>query len=163
MPACKTHEASRIVFAPEDTLYGAMTDLDQLALWLLPDGEDMRIDKFDLRPGGTFRVSFGRDGDCPVEAINGRFIDIISDQQIVQILELDSALQGFTGTMRVTWSLEDVAEGTCLRIVADDTPPGLDADWLVRQFELTLDRLATLVERMPSASIIYSEAGAQPC
>nr|WP_321360056.1 SRPBCC domain-containing protein [uncultured Hyphomonas sp.] len=163
MPACHTHEASRIVFAPEDTLYGAMTDQDQLALWLLPDGEDMRIEKFDLRPGGTFRVSFGGGGDCLVEAINGHFIDIVSDKKVVQTLEFDSYLPGYDGTMRVTWSLEDVAEGTCLRIVANDTPPGLDADWLTRQFELTLDRLATLVERMPSASIIFSEAGARPC
>ncbi len=163
MPACNPYEASRIVFAPEDTIYGAMTDLDQLSLWLLPDGEDIRIDKFDLRPGGTFRIAFARGDECPVQAINGRFVDIVSDQQIVQILELESALQGFAGTMRIAWNLDDVPEGTCLRIVARDTPPGLDAEWLTRQFEATLDRLASLVERMPSASIIYSEAGAKPC
>jgi predicted RNA-binding protein with RPS1 domain len=56
-----------------------------------------------------------------------------------------------------------VPEGTCLRLAAQDTPPGVDTEWLTRQFELTLDRLALLVERLPSASIIYSEAGARPC
>ena len=48
MPACNTYEASRIVFAPEETIYGAMTDLDQVRLWLLPDGGDIDIDKFIL-------------------------------------------------------------------------------------------------------------------
>ncbi|WP_375208498.1 SRPBCC domain-containing protein [Hyphomonas jannaschiana] len=163
MPACNTHEASRIVFAPEDTLYGAMTDLDRVRTWLLPEGEQICIETFDLRPGGRFRVSFGSSGECPVQAINGRFVDIVRDQQIVQIVELESPVRGFTGAIRIIWSLEDVPEGTCLRLVARDTPPGLDAEWLTRQFEATLDRLALLVERMPSASIIYSEAGAQPC
>lgn len=163
MPACNTQEASRIVFAPEEAVYGAMTDLDQIRVWLLPDGEDICIETFDLRPGGRFRVSFGRGGDCPVQAINGRFIDIVRDQQIVQALELESPLRGFTGTMRIIWSLEDVPEGTCLRLTACDTPPGLDAEWLIGQFEATLDRLGLLIERMPSASIIYSEAGARPC
>jgi uncharacterized protein YndB with AHSA1/START domain len=163
MPATKTYEASRIVFAPEDTIYGVMTDIERLSLWLLPDGEDVRIDKFDLRPGGRFRVELTPGDDYPVQAINGRFVDIVSDQQIVQIVELESALQGFTGTMRIIWCLEDVPEGTCLRLAAQDTPPGLDTEWLTRQFELTLDRLALLVERLPSASIIYSEAGARPC
>lgn len=163
MPATKTYVASRIVFAPEDTIYGVMTDIDQLSLWLLPDGEDVRIDKFDLRPGGRLRVEFKLGDDCPVQAVSGRFVDIVSDQQIVQVVELESALQGFTGTMRIIWCLEDVPEGTCLRLVARDTPPGLDAEWLIRQFEATLDRLALLIERTPSASIIFSEAGARPC
>jgi uncharacterized protein YndB with AHSA1/START domain len=163
MPACNTYEASRIVFAPEDTLYGAMTDLDKLALWLLPDGEDMKVEQFDLRPGGRFRVVFALGGDCPVQAINGRFVDIVRDQQIVQAVELESVLRGFSGTMRIIWTLEDIPEGTCLRLVAKDVPPGLDKDWLVPQFEAALDRLGLLVERMPSASIIYSEAGARPC
>ena len=163
MPACNTYEASRIVFAPEDTIYGAMTDLDQVRLWLLPDGGDIDIDKFDLRPGGRFRIAFGGSEDCPVQAVTGRFVDIVRDLQIVQAVELESPLRGFTGTMRLIWSLEDVPQGTCLRLVARDTPPGLDAEWVTRQFEATLDRLALLVERMPSASIIYSEAGARPC
>lgn len=163
MPACNTYEASRVVFAPEDTLYGAMTDVDQLTLWLLPDGDNVRLDTFDLRPGGRFRVEFGHGAECPVRAVNGRFVDIVRDQQIIQAVELESALRGFGGTMRLTWNLEDIAEGTCLRLTAQDTPPGLDGEWLTRQFEATLDRLALLVERMPSASIIYSEAGARPC
>jgi len=163
MPACNTHEASRIVFAPEDTLYDAMTDGSQLGQWLLPEAEGIRIDAFDLRPGGRFRFALEAADDCAVLAVNGRFVDMVQDQQIVQIVELESPLRGFAGTMRIIWSLEDVPEGTCLRLAARDVPPGLDADWLTRQFEAALDRLALLVERMPSASIIYSEAGARPC
>jgi uncharacterized protein YndB with AHSA1/START domain len=163
MPACHTHEASRIVFAPEDTLYDAMTDVGQLPVWLLPDGDDFRIETFDLRPGGRFRVVLEATDDYPVLAVNGRFVDIVQDQQIVQVVELESPVRGFAGAMRIIWSLEDVPEGTCLRLAARDVPPGLDAEWLISQFEAALDRLALVVERMPSASIIYSEAGARPC
>tara|TARA_B100001540_G_scaffold283605_1_gene275276 strand:- start:257 stop:745 length:489 start_codon:yes stop_codon:yes gene_type:complete len=154
--------ASRIMFAPEEAVYAALTDPEQLAVWLAPQDAVARFESFDMRPGGTFRLAVTHHDDR-VDIFTGRFVDIIWEQQIVHLLEYAPAGARMSGHMRVAWTVEDQAAGTCVRVGVRRVPSGMDRAELMKQLDAMLERLSFLVERLPSASIIFSEAGARSC
>ncbi len=47
----RTDTAIRVIRAPPDRAYAALTDPDALAVWLPPDGMTGRFEHFDARPG----------------------------------------------------------------------------------------------------------------
>ena len=52
----RTDTASRVMAAPPDRVYAALTDPHALTTWLPPTGMTGRFDRFDLRPGGSYRL-----------------------------------------------------------------------------------------------------------
>ena len=52
----RTDTASRVIAAPPGRVYAARTDPDALATWLPPQGMRGRFERFDLRPGGSYRL-----------------------------------------------------------------------------------------------------------
>ena len=52
-----TDTAFRVVAAPPDRVFAALVDQDALVAWLPPDGMTGRIEQFDARPGGVFRMT----------------------------------------------------------------------------------------------------------
>lgn len=163
MPTEQTYQASRIIFAPEEDVYEAMTDPEQLANWLLPESAKIIFDKFDLRPGGGYRLYVHYDhtetqamSGNGVDILRGRFIDMIHYQQIVHALEFESAPPSMSGPIRVSWTVEDRPTGSRVKFDVSKLPPGLNGDDMVRHFEASLERLAALVEGQPYASIIYT-------
>ena len=170
MAADKVYRTSRMVFAPQEAIYAAMIDPDQLTLWLAPDEAVAKFEEFDLRPGGKYCLVMHYEDSATQSAsgkgfdiIRGRFVDLVWDQHIVHAVELESAVAGLSGTMRLSWAVEDRPEGTCVIIEASCVPPGLAGNDLIRYFDATLDRLAFVVERQPGASIIFAEAEGRTC
>ena len=53
----RTDSASRIIAASPRTIYGALIDPRAVAAWRPPKGMRGRFDAFDLREGGTFRIT----------------------------------------------------------------------------------------------------------
>ena len=53
----RTDSASRVVAAPLDRVYAAFVDPDALAVWLPPQGMAARFERFDPRPGGSYRLA----------------------------------------------------------------------------------------------------------
>ena len=50
--------------APRELLYRAFTDIDLLTQWLGPRQYTMKVDRFDMRDGGSYRyLHVGDDGD----------------------------------------------------------------------------------------------------
>ncbi|WP_240898799.1 SRPBCC domain-containing protein [Kocuria sediminis] len=52
----RTDTASRVVPAFPERVYAALIDLDALTTWLPPTGMTARFDRFDARPGGSYRM-----------------------------------------------------------------------------------------------------------
>ena len=52
----RTDTATRIISAPPDRVFAALTDPDALAVWLPPDGITGRFEHFDARPCGPYRL-----------------------------------------------------------------------------------------------------------
>jgi hypothetical protein len=52
----RTDTASRVIAAPLDRVYAALVDPEALTAWLPPDGMSGRFERFDARPGGSYRL-----------------------------------------------------------------------------------------------------------
>src|SRR5215211_5766039 len=66
----RTDSASRVVKAAVQRVFAALLDPDQLAEWLPPRGMTGRLESFDPRPGGSYRLVPTYEGvtSCPGKA-----------------------------------------------------------------------------------------------
>ena len=52
----RTDTASRVIAASREAVYAAFVDPEALMAWLPPDGMSGRLERFDARPGGSYRL-----------------------------------------------------------------------------------------------------------
>ena len=52
----RTDVASRVIAAPPDAVYDALVEPDALKTWLPPEGMIATFERFDARPGGSYRM-----------------------------------------------------------------------------------------------------------
>jgi uncharacterized protein YndB with AHSA1/START domain len=74
--------SARLLDAPRARVFAAFSDARQLALWWGPTGFQNTISKFELRPGGAWRlVMHGPDGRAYHNA--SEFLEVVPEQKIV--------------------------------------------------------------------------------
>ncbi len=150
----RTDSASRVIQAEPERVFAALVDADALAAWLPPNGMTGMFERFDLRPGGSYRLVLTYDdglqesGKTTVDSdvVEARFIEISVNERIVQEVDFVSEDQAFAGTMTMTWKLS--AEGSCTRLEvrADDVPTGISPEDHAAGMESSLANLAAFVE-----------------
>jgi uncharacterized protein YndB with AHSA1/START domain len=144
---------SRHLRAPRSVVYRVLLDPGAVAQWRVPFGMTSRVHWFDAREGGTFRVSLTYDSadrigktTAGTDTYQGRFVKLVTDEQIVEALAFETDDPMMKGEMTITISLTDADGGTDLLAVHDGLPPGVaeadnEAGW-----RMALDKLAALVE-----------------
>lgn len=149
-----TDRGARIVHAPTDRVYAALTDPDRLAEWLPPTGMHGRFEHFNLRPGGGYRLvltyddpeaAAGKAGDGS-DVVEARFVEVEPGRRLVQAVDFESDDPAFAGTMTMTWTLAPAGEGTMVEIVAADVPAGISAEDHAAGIHSSLVNLAAHVE-----------------
>src|SRR6266516_998338 len=132
----RTDTASRLVAAPPDRVFAAFVDQDALTAWLPPDGMHGVFERFDARPGGSYRLRLTY-ADASVAAgkatadsdiVEARFVDIVPGVRVVQAVDFVSDDPAYAGTMTMTWEVTAVDAGTRVHIRVDDVPDGLSAE-----------------------------------
>jgi uncharacterized protein YndB with AHSA1/START domain len=150
----RTDRAGRVIAAPPTAVYGALLDREALEAWLPPDGMRGRIERWDPRPGGGFRMvltyldptdSPGKTSDA-TDVVDVSFADLMPPTRVVQraVFEADDPL--FAGTMTMTWSFTAAGEGTEVTVTATDVPPGIDQAAHEAGIASSLANLASYVE-----------------
>jgi len=92
--------------APVEAVYRAHTDPELVAQWLGPRGYEMEIDRFDMRPGGSYRY-IHRDGDNEY-AFNGVVHKASIEDGIIQTFEFE----GYPGAVDLEFqTFEDLGNG----------------------------------------------------
>lgn len=150
----RTDTASRLIAAPPDRVYAALIDPDALAEWLPPDGMSGRFERFDARPGGSYRMilTYADVSAAPGKAtadsdiVEARFVDIVPGVRIVQAVDFVSNDLAYAGTMTMTWEVTAVDAGTHVEIRADNVPAGISADDHAAGLASSLANLAAYVE-----------------
>jgi uncharacterized protein YndB with AHSA1/START domain len=125
----RTDTASRVIAAPLDRVFAALLDPEALTAWLPPDGMDGRFERFDARPGGSYRLvltypdaSTARGkATADSDIVEARFVDVVPGVDFV------SDDPTHAGTMTMTWEVAAVDAGTRVDIRADDVPAGISA------------------------------------
>src|SRR3954464_2361739 len=131
----RTDTASRVIAAPLEHVYAALVDREALAAWLAPDGMTGRVERFDPRPGGSYRLvlTYTDASHAPGKAtadsdvVEARYVEIVEGIRVVQAVDFESDDPGFAGTMVITWKVSAVDGGTRVDITADDVPDGISA------------------------------------
>jgi uncharacterized protein YndB with AHSA1/START domain len=150
----RTDSASRVVQAEPERVFAALVDADALTAWLPPNGMTGNFERFDLRPGGSYRLVLTYDdrsqgsgkttGDSDV--VEARFIEISANERLVQEVDFVSDDPAFAGTMTMTWELSAEGSRTRVKVRADDVPTGISPEDHAAGLESSLANLAGYVE-----------------
>jgi uncharacterized protein YndB with AHSA1/START domain len=153
--AGRTDMGSRVIAAPPDRIYRALLDPVAVAAWRPPQGMKADVHSFDAREGGTFRMAYvyldaghALPGKTTADAdvFEGRFVELVPDDRVVERVEFDSDDPAFAGAMTVTTVLAPVRGGTEVTIRCDDVPPGIRPEDHRAGIASTLANLAAYVE-----------------
>lgn len=151
----RTDTASRVIGAPPETVYAALVDREALTAWLPPDGMSGRFDRFDARPGGSYRLVLTYEdastargkASADSDVVEVRFVDLVPGMRLVQAVDFVSDDPANTGTMTMTWELTPTDAGTRVDIRADDVPAGISAEDHAAGLSSSLANLARYLER----------------
>jgi uncharacterized protein YndB with AHSA1/START domain len=152
--AGRTDRAEGMVAAPVAAVFAAWTDPAVLVRWLPPAGMTGRVAALDPRPGGPFRIVLtyadpaiaGKSGGGE-DVIAGRFVAVDPPRHIAFVSRFASNDPQIQGEMRMDWHFDAVGQGTRVRIVATDVPPGIGADDHAAGMGASLAQLAALFTR----------------
>ncbi|MFD8801909.1 SRPBCC domain-containing protein [Streptomyces atroolivaceus] len=151
----RTDRASRVIAAPPDRVWAALVDREALMAWLPPAGMTGRFERFDARPGGSYRLvlthsdASGSPGKATADSdiVEARFVDVVPGVQVVQAVDFVSDDPAYAGTMTMTWGVTAVEVGTRVDIVAEDVPDGISAEDHAAGLASSLANLAAYAER----------------
>jgi uncharacterized protein YndB with AHSA1/START domain len=151
----RTDTASRVIGAPPETVYAALVDREALTAWLPPDGMSGRFDRFDARPGGSYRLVLTYEdastargkASADSDIVEVRFVDLVPGMRLVQAVDFVSDDPANAGTMTMTWELTPTDAGTRVDIRADDVPAGISAEDHAAGLASSLANLAQYLER----------------
>lgn len=153
--AGRTDVASRLVAAAPATVYAALLDARAVETWLPPEGMTGRIEAFETRPGGRFRMTLfyrhaadrhhGKSA-AGADVVNGVFVELVPDARIVQRFAFEAEDPAFAGTMTMTWSVVAVEGGTEVTIRCDGVPDGIGTADHQTGMGSTLANLAAFLE-----------------
>jgi uncharacterized protein YndB with AHSA1/START domain len=147
----------RLVAAPAERVYAALTDPAALAGWLPPGGMTGRIHHFDLRVGGGYDMSLYFPANAPAvgktaegeDRVRVRFVALEPPRRLVQAAAFVTADPAMKGEMRMIVTLDDAPGGTLVTFAFEDLPPGLRPEDNAAGAEQSLAQLAAHLEQSP--------------
>ena len=131
----------------------AILDARAVATWMVPNGMTSQVHAFDAREGGSFRISLTYDTPtgtgkttAHTDTYHGRFVKLVTDEQVVEAVEFETSDPALRGEMTITIALADAGGGTDILALHDGLPPGLSPADNEVGWQMSLAKLATLVE-----------------
>ena len=151
----RTDRGSRVIAAPPGRVWAALVAPEALLAWLPPGEMTGRFERFDARPGGSYRMvltysdASGAPGKATADSdiVEARFIDIVPGERVVQAVDFVSDDPANAGTMTMTWQVTPVEAGTRVDIIAEDVPDGISADDHAAGLASSLTKLAAYLQR----------------
>jgi uncharacterized protein YndB with AHSA1/START domain len=150
----RTDRAGRVIAAAPAAVYGALLDPEALEAWLPPDGMRGRVERWDPRPGGGFRMVLtyldpaGRPGKTSdaTDVVEVGLVELVPAERVVQRAVFEAGDPAYAGTMTMTWQLAATGDGTEVTVTARDVPPGIDQAVHEAAMASSLAHLASYVE-----------------
>lgn len=141
------------VNAPREAVYRALLDAHAVATWMVPDGMTSQVHEFEAREGGPFRISLTYDEPtgtgkttAHTDTYHGHFVKLVPNEQVVQVMEFETADPAMRGEMTATFLLRDADGGTEVLATHENVPPGVTPDDNEIGWRMALEKLARLIE-----------------
>lgn len=120
---------------------------------MVPTGMTSHVHAFDPWEGGSFRISLTYDAPtgtgktaAHTDTDHGRFVKLVPNEQVIQVVEFETADPALRGAMTITITLDDADGGTEVGAVHDGPPPCLSTADNEVGWRSSLAKLAALVE-----------------
>jgi uncharacterized protein YndB with AHSA1/START domain len=125
---------------------------------MVPDSMTSHVHSFEAREGGEFRISLTYDAptgtgktSAQTDTYHGRFIRLVPDTEVVQVLEFETADPALQGEMTITFTLAAADDGgTDLTGLHENLPPGVAQEDNELGWNMSLGKLAALAETGPA-------------
>jgi len=150
-----TTKTSRIIKAPPEAIYRALTDPKALSQWLAPGEMTGKIHDFDLRVGGGYEMSLfypqsekenrGKTS-AREDRFFARFVEIVPNKKIVEAITFESDDPDFSGQMIMEITLRAVLNGSEITFYFQNIPPGIRPEDNEAGTISSLEKLARYVE-----------------
>lgn len=145
--------ATRVILASPRSLFRAFVDEEMLQSWRPPDGMTARIERFDPRVGGGYRMVLthaeGSDAQGTTNAredvVDVSFVEL-TDTQIIESVRFQSVDPAYAEPMTLTTRFEPVVDGTKVTFAASEVPATIDAEDHKTGMASALRHLARLTE-----------------
>mgnify|MGYP000862283632 CR=1 FL=1 len=139
-----TVKLHRVIKSSPDKIYKAFLDPDALVKWNPPYGFTCKVDHFDAKVGGTYKMSFTNFSTGKSHTFGGKFIELIPNSLIHNSDEFEDP--AMPGTMHTKVELKPVACGTELSITQDGIPENIPVEFCYLGWQESLELLVKLVE-----------------
>jgi uncharacterized protein YndB with AHSA1/START domain len=110
------------------------------------------VHEFDAREGGSFRISLTYDAPnrsgktaAQTDTYHGHFARLVPDEQVVEVLEFETAEPALRGEMTITTTLADADGGTHIVVAYEGLPRGVSVADNELGSRIALDNLAALL------------------
>ena len=120
---------------------------------MVPTGMTSHVHVFEPREGGAFRISLTYEEPtgtgkttAHTDTHHGRFVKLVPNKQVVEVVEFETSDPTMRGEMMITITLTDADGGTDLLAVHDGLPPGVSPVDNETGWQLSLAKLAALVD-----------------
>ena len=142
--AVGTVRLHRVLATKPEKVYRAFLDAEALVKWLPPNGFTAKVHHMDVKPGGTFRMSFTNFTTGNSHAFGGDYLELVPHERIVYTDKFDDP--NLPGVMHVTIALKAVSVGTEINIEQAGIPSAIPVEACYLGWQESLMQLARLVE-----------------
>lgn len=115
-----TVKLHRVFSAPPERVYRAFTQADALVKWMAPHGFTAHIEHFDVRTGGSYRMSFTNFNTGTQHSFHGHYHQVIPNQLLRYTDQFD--MPELAGEIEVTVEFNEVSVGTEISIIQAGLP-----------------------------------------
>jgi len=134
----------RVLKAPPERVFRALTNPDAMARWSPPHGFLGKVHEIDVRVGGGYRMSFTNFGTGSSHSFRGTYVEIVPNELLRYTDRFDDA--NLPGEMTITVRLRKVLCGTDLSIEQAGVPAVIPPEMCYLGWQESLAQLANLVE-----------------
>ncbi|WP_175650536.1 SRPBCC family protein [Pseudomonas sp. Marseille-P9899] len=134
----------RVFKAPAERVYRAFLDAEAMAKWLPPHGFTCKVDHFDPRVGGTYKMSFSNFSSGQRHGFGGEYTELLPNERIRYTDRFDDP--NLPGEIIATITFKAVSCGTEVHIVQEGLPSVIPLEGCYLGWQESLNQLAALVE-----------------
>ncbi|MGE0001213.1 MAG: SRPBCC family protein [Fimbriimonadaceae bacterium] len=140
----RTVRLHRVFRAPAERVWRAFVEPQAVERWMAPYGFLAEVYEMDVRPGGTYRMSFTNFENGTVHAFGGVYLEVVPNERLRQTDRFEDS--SLPGEIVMQMTLREVASGTEMKIEQTGLPEAIPLDMCYLGWQESLEQLSRLVE-----------------
>lgn len=140
----RTVRLHRVLTANPEKVYRAFIDAEAKARWLPPNGFTCKVHEWNLKVGGTYKMSFTNFTSGNSHSWTGKFLELKPGELVSYADRFDDP--NLPGEMVVTVKLKSVMVGTEISIEQSNVPAMIPLEACYLGWQESLEYLAKLVQ-----------------